>query len=222
MQISALKQYSHISVAQCLDDHTYLHSSSKRTQVLMVCCSAFMILPMICQWYANDMMGHRTFCMACFPKLSSQLQYVWLYDILVLCCIHHVIQHGAPAAAASVSSSEASLSKPFASQQHSSCGSIGVDLLTAMLMCVCFPGNIAPLAVGVSLVLDLFAAAAYSGGGVSPARVLGPAIVFHCHWNTAWVYMLGGELSVWASVCLCIFQLCTCSGFCCSLPLPLQ
>lgn len=55
-------------------------------------------------------------------------------------------------------------------------------------------GNIAPMAVGVSLVLDLFAAAAYSGGGVSPARVLGPAIVFHCHWNTAWVYMLGGEL----------------------------
>lgn len=52
-------------------------------------------------------------------------------------------------------------------------------------------GNIAPMAVGVSLVLDLFAAAAYSGGGVSPARVLGPAIVFHCHWNTAWVYMLG-------------------------------
>lgn len=51
----------------------------------------------------------------------------------------------------------------------------------------------APLAVGVSLVLDLFAAAAYSGGGVSPARVLGPAIVFHCHWNTAWVYMLAGQ-----------------------------
>ncbi len=53
-------------------------------------------------------------------------------------------------------------------------------------------GNIAPLAVGVSLALDLMAAAAYSGGGVSPVRVLGPAIVFHCNWNTAWVYMLGG------------------------------
>lgn len=58
----------------------------------------------------------------------------------------------------------------------------------------CSAGNVAPLAVGVSLVLDLFAAAAYSGGGVSPARVLGPAIVFHCHWNTAWVYMLGGTV----------------------------
>lgn len=53
-------------------------------------------------------------------------------------------------------------------------------------------GNIAPLAVGVSLALDLMAGAAYSGGGVSPVRVLGPAIVFHCNWNTAWVYMLGG------------------------------
>ncbi|KAA6418398.1 MAG: hypothetical protein FRX49_11654 [Trebouxia sp. A1-2] len=52
-------------------------------------------------------------------------------------------------------------------------------------------GNIAPLAVGVSLALDLMAGAAYSGGGVSPVRVLGPAIVFHCNWNTAWVYMLG-------------------------------
>lgn len=50
------------------------------------------------------------------------------------------------------------------------------------------------MAVGASLVLDLFAAAGYSGGGVSPARVLGPAIVFHCHWNTAWVYMLGGAV----------------------------
>ena len=56
-------------------------------------------------------------------------------------------------------------------------------------------GNIAPLAVGVSLVLDLLAGAAYSGGGVSPVRVLGPAIVFHCNWNTAWVYMLGGMLT---------------------------
>ena len=55
-------------------------------------------------------------------------------------------------------------------------------------------GNIAPLAVGVSLALDLMAAAAYSGGGVSPVRVLGPAIVFHCNWDTAWVYMLGGRL----------------------------
>ncbi|KAL0029378.1 hypothetical protein WJX77_003180 [Trebouxia sp. C0004] len=52
-------------------------------------------------------------------------------------------------------------------------------------------GNIAPLAVGVSLALDLMAGAAYSGGGVSPVRVLGPAIVFHCNWDTAWVYMLG-------------------------------
>ena len=64
-------------------------------------------------------------------------------------------------------------------------------------------GNIAPLAVGVSLVLDLLAAAAYSGGGVSPVRVLGPAIVFHCNWNTAWVYMLGG---MWRSCYTLLFH----------------
>ncbi|KAL0039983.1 hypothetical protein WJX79_001515 [Trebouxia sp. C0005] len=52
-------------------------------------------------------------------------------------------------------------------------------------------GNVAPLAVGVSLALDIMAGAAYSGSSVSPARVLGPAIVFHCHWNTAWVMALG-------------------------------
>ena len=35
-------------------------------------------------------------------------------------------------------------------------------------------------------VVYVSAAAGFSGGGVSPARVLGPAIVFHCHWNFAW------------------------------------
>ncbi|KAK9856832.1 hypothetical protein WJX84_010082 [Apatococcus fuscideae] len=55
-------------------------------------------------------------------------------------------------------------------------------------------GNVAPFVVGLSLVVDLFAAAGFTGGGVSPARVLGPAIVFHCHWNTAWVYVLGNML----------------------------
>jgi len=36
------------------------------------------------------------------------------------------------------------------------------------------------------------AGAAFSTGGVSPARVLGPAVVFHCHWNKVWVMVLGG------------------------------
>ena len=65
-------------------------------------------------------------------------------------------------------------------------------------------GNVAPLAVGVSLVLDLMAGAAYSGGGVSPVRVLGPAIVFHCNWNTAWVYMLGGMVLLEFRACQCL------------------
>ncbi len=37
----------------------------------------------------------------------------------------------------------------------------------------------------------IYAAAAFSGGAVSPARALGPAIVFHCHWNKVWIYVLG-------------------------------
>lgn len=52
-------------------------------------------------------------------------------------------------------------------------------------------GNIAPFAAGLSLTVDLFAGAAFSTGGVSPARVLGPAVVFHCHWNKVWVMVLG-------------------------------
>ncbi|KAK9842381.1 hypothetical protein WJX84_010039 [Apatococcus fuscideae] len=52
-------------------------------------------------------------------------------------------------------------------------------------------GNVAPLIVGFALTADLFAGGAYTGGGVSPARVLGPAIVFNCHWDVAWVYILG-------------------------------
>ena len=40
------------------------------------------------------------------------------------------------------------------------------------------------------------AGGAYTGGGVSPARVLGPAIVFNCHWDTTWVYILGSECAV--------------------------
>lgn len=43
----------------------------------------------------------------------------------------------------------------------------------------------------------LSTAAAFSGGAVSPARALGPAIVFHCGWNTVWVYVLGGAKVVY-------------------------
>lgn len=38
--------------------------------------------------------------------------------------------------------------------------------------------------------------AAFTGAGVSPARVLGPAFVFYCYWNKVGYYLLGGESSL--------------------------
>lgn len=52
-------------------------------------------------------------------------------------------------------------------------------------------GNIAPLAAGLSLTIGIFAGAAFTGGGVSPARVLGPAFVFHCRIDKAFIYVAG-------------------------------
>ena len=31
----------------------------------------------------------------------------------------------------------------------------------------------------------------FTGAALNPARVLGPAIVFHCYWDTAFVYVFG-------------------------------
>ena len=31
----------------------------------------------------------------------------------------------------------------------------------------------------------------FTGAALNPARVLGPAIVFHCYWDTAFIYVFG-------------------------------
>ncbi len=35
----------------------------------------------------------------------------------------------------------------------------------------------------------------FTGTAINPARALGPAIVFHCHWNEVWLYIIAGELN---------------------------
>ena len=35
----------------------------------------------------------------------------------------------------------------------------------------------------------------FTGTAINPARALGPAIVFHCHWNEVWLYIIAGQLN---------------------------
>lgn len=37
------------------------------------------------------------------------------------------------------------------------------------------------------------AGGASTGAAVNPARALGPAVVFHCHWNKVWLYVIAGD-----------------------------
>ncbi|CAL5221141.1 g3278 [Coccomyxa viridis] len=50
-------------------------------------------------------------------------------------------------------------------------------------------GNIAPLAIGFTLFASAFVGGPSTGAALNPARVLGPAMVFHCYWDTAFVYV---------------------------------
>lgn len=42
----------------------------------------------------------------------------------------------------------------------------------------------------------IVAGSQFTGTAINPARALGPAIVFHCHWNEVWLYIIAGLLSV--------------------------
>lgn len=51
-------------------------------------------------------------------------------------------------------------------------------------------GVVGPFAVGLSLFAMVFAGSQFTGTAINPARALGPAIVFHCHWNNVWLYVI--------------------------------
>ncbi|KAK9915252.1 hypothetical protein WJX75_006761 [Coccomyxa subellipsoidea] len=50
-------------------------------------------------------------------------------------------------------------------------------------------GNMAPLAIGFTLFASAFVGGPSTGAALNPARVLGPAMVFHCYWDTAFFYV---------------------------------
>ncbi|KAL4437267.1 hypothetical protein ABPG75_004406 [Micractinium tetrahymenae] len=60
-------------------------------------------------------------------------------------------------------------------------------------------GNIGPLAVGYTLFASAFIGGPLTGAALNPARVFGPALIYNCYWNTAFVYIvveyLGGAIA---------------------------
>ena len=45
-----------------------------------------------------------------------------------------------------------------------------------------------------------FTGSQFTGTAINPARALGPAIVFHCHWNEVWLYIIAGMFPVIAGM----------------------
>ncbi|KAI7845299.1 hypothetical protein COHA_001142 [Chlorella ohadii] len=60
-------------------------------------------------------------------------------------------------------------------------------------------GNIGPLAVGYTLFASAFIGGPLTGAALNPARVLGPALIYNCYWNTAFIYIfaeyIGGAIA---------------------------
>jgi glycerol uptake facilitator-like aquaporin len=52
------------------------------------------------------------------------------------------------------------------------------------------PATIAGLAIGVTIMMDIFAGGPISGAAMNPARTLGPALVQNV-WNAGWIYWVG-------------------------------
>ena len=52
------------------------------------------------------------------------------------------------------------------------------------------PAMIAPLAIGLTITMDIFAMGPITGAAMNPARFLGPAIISN-HYDNEWVYWVG-------------------------------
>jgi len=92
-----------------------------------------------------------------------------------------------------------SLGTPSIAPGISSMRAMGIEIvLTFFLMYVIYgvavdkrgPAMIAPLAIGLTITMDIFAMGPATGAAMNPARFLGPAIVAN-HFDDEWVYWVG-------------------------------
>mmetsp|Transcript_32263 Transcript_32263/g.63896 ORF Transcript_32263/g.63896 Transcript_32263/m.63896 type:complete len:417 (-) Transcript_32263:276-1526(-) len=66
-------------------------------------------------------------------------------------------------------------------------------------------GNIAPIAIGLSVTINISTSGNITGGAYSPARFFGPALAFGCRLNLIWLYFgahVMGSLLAAASYCI--------------------
>jgi len=52
------------------------------------------------------------------------------------------------------------------------------------------PGNLAPIAIGLAVLMDHFVGVPLTGASMNPARSFGPALVAN-EWDDQWVYWIG-------------------------------
>jgi aquaporin TIP len=91
------------------------------------------------------------------------------------------------------------LGTPQIANSISAGAAVGIEIiLTFFLMYVVFgtaidkrgPAGIAPLAIGLTITMDIFAGGPLTGAAMNPSRSFGPALVDGT-WDDAWVYWVG-------------------------------
>jgi len=91
------------------------------------------------------------------------------------------------------------LGTPLVSDSIGSGAALAIEIvLTFFLMYVIYgtaidkraPAGVAPLAIGLTITMDIFAAGPLTGAAMNPARSFGPALVDGT-WDDAWIYWIG-------------------------------